>query len=304
MNRTPPDDVKRALRQEVNYGCPVQGCGEPFLEWHHFDPPWNEKEHHDPEGMIALCPKHHRQADGNVFSKEQLKEMKKNPNLKNWIIEKFPWLCKSCLIRLGGTYSVDECVVTIKKIPIIKILANPETNYREISFLLRNPRDSTKNLSGMINNQLYYDIENSHDIEIAVSGNRIKVWRKVRDIGFELSYSRLNIEELEKILKKDSETCKYSKPLPICDINELYKQLREIEDYKNLFQLMKKYNDNVGIQLRWETSKRLDEDGLISLINFENAKLTVDEKTIEMRNGSIKGDIGRMGYSVMPVYNL
>lgn len=58
LSRTPPIEVRRQLRKEVNFGCPVDGCGIPYLTWHHFDPPWNEKEHHDPNGMLALCANH------------------------------------------------------------------------------------------------------------------------------------------------------------------------------------------------------------------------------------------------------
>lgn len=52
MNRTPPEPVREILRKEVNFGCPIEGCGSPYLEYHHFDPPWHEREHHDPQGMI------------------------------------------------------------------------------------------------------------------------------------------------------------------------------------------------------------------------------------------------------------
>ena len=55
MNRTPPKKVIQTLRQEVGFGCPVPNCGNPYLEWHHFDPPWSIENHHRPEGMIALC---------------------------------------------------------------------------------------------------------------------------------------------------------------------------------------------------------------------------------------------------------
>ena len=39
MNRTPPKKVIQTLRQEVGFGCPIPNCGNPYLEWHHFDPP-------------------------------------------------------------------------------------------------------------------------------------------------------------------------------------------------------------------------------------------------------------------------
>lgn len=62
-SRTIPESVRRQLRQEVGYRCPVPLCDSPFLEYHHFDPPWHEGLSHDPKGMIALCPRHHGLCD-------------------------------------------------------------------------------------------------------------------------------------------------------------------------------------------------------------------------------------------------
>ena len=77
ISRTPPANVLERLRREVNFGCPVEDCGVPYLSWHHFDPPWREKKHHNPDGMIALCAKDASLADAPRWTKEQLREMKK-----------------------------------------------------------------------------------------------------------------------------------------------------------------------------------------------------------------------------------
>ena len=62
LSRTPPVAVRRELRREVGFGCPVSGCGNPYLEYHHFDPPWEKEHHHDLARMIALCAEHHAKA--------------------------------------------------------------------------------------------------------------------------------------------------------------------------------------------------------------------------------------------------
>ena len=74
LSRTPPESVRHFLRSEVNFGCPIQGCGIPYLTWHHFDPPWNIEEHHNPEGMIALCHTHADLADGKRWTNDQLRQ--------------------------------------------------------------------------------------------------------------------------------------------------------------------------------------------------------------------------------------
>jgi len=76
--------VREKLRKEVNFGCPVINCGLPYLEYHHFDPPWKEKNHYEPKGMVALCPTDHSLASGSgKWDKEQIRYMKKNSYIKD-----------------------------------------------------------------------------------------------------------------------------------------------------------------------------------------------------------------------------
>lgn len=65
--------LRRALRQEVNFCCPV--CGNPLLEYHHIVPWRHIKAHHQHE-MLALCPNCHAKADNAVYSKELLRALK------------------------------------------------------------------------------------------------------------------------------------------------------------------------------------------------------------------------------------
>ena len=106
MNRTPPSDIRQVLRREVNFGCPIPSCGSPYLEYHHFDPPFSVREHHDPEGMIALCTKHHPMADGGKWTKEDLHRMKQQPFLRTNKLtdESFGWHRRKLILAIGGFY--------------------------------------------------------------------------------------------------------------------------------------------------------------------------------------------------------
>jgi hypothetical protein len=108
MNRRPPRKVVRELSREVGFGCPVEGCGLPFLEWHHFDPPYAERNHHDAKGMIALCPTHHANADHGAFSKADLHRLKKEgkENTKS-ASGKFLWLRNSLLLVAGSNFFIN-----------------------------------------------------------------------------------------------------------------------------------------------------------------------------------------------------
>ena len=106
ITRTPPETVVRILRNEVGFACPV--CGSPFLTWHHFDPPWREKKHHNPTGMVALCPEHAAQADGGHWSTEQLRSLKHPLNLASRIAANWPWKPEKAVFMLGNSYYIGE----------------------------------------------------------------------------------------------------------------------------------------------------------------------------------------------------
>src|SRR6266702_463986 len=82
LSRKPPAAVRRQLRSEVGFGCPFieeaagSPCGNPYLEWAHFDPPWEVRHHHNPHGMIALCHDHHAKADAGALTIEQWRNLK------------------------------------------------------------------------------------------------------------------------------------------------------------------------------------------------------------------------------------
>ena len=102
MSRTPPKTVREELRKEVNFGCPVPDCGSPYLIYHHFDPPWKDKQRHDPKGMIALCRNHHHESDAGAWTNEQLRAFKSNPYIEESHIEgKFSWLRRDILLDAG-----------------------------------------------------------------------------------------------------------------------------------------------------------------------------------------------------------
>ncbi|MER8571483.1 hypothetical protein NKH19_10555 [Mesorhizobium sp. M1338] len=101
ISRTPPVDVRRRLRAEVGFGCPM--CGSPHLEYHHFNPTWAEQNHHDQQGMIALCAEHHAAADSGAFTNDQLTSLKR-PN-HTFVQSSFQWRRKHTIFVCGGTYA-------------------------------------------------------------------------------------------------------------------------------------------------------------------------------------------------------
>lgn len=112
IDRTPPIEVRRFLRHEVNFGCPIPGCGNPYLYWHHFNPPWHELHHHNPEGMIALCPEHHAKADAGAYTIEQLNQFKLLAST-NQIEAKgrFEWMRRNLLAIVGSIFYYETPII-------------------------------------------------------------------------------------------------------------------------------------------------------------------------------------------------
>ena len=133
MSRYIPEHVKLLLRQEVNWGCPVQRCGSPFLSYHHFDPPFAEftdGQEHDLRGMIALCLAHAKMADGGIWTRDQLRQMKRSPFLQGGeITGRLEWLRQDIIFRFGGLTCVwPKVIIEIAGKPLIWVNRDNEGN--------------------------------------------------------------------------------------------------------------------------------------------------------------------------------
>jgi|GEM_PF-683719 len=128
-----PKHVKEILRREVGFGCPVRNCGNPYLEYHHFDPPVHVKPHNNPEGMIALCPHHHKKADGNAYTIEQLHEFKQNKVNSSFVCGNLEWLRRDILSIVGGNaYYETPIPVQIDGHNVVKFTRD-ELGYQRLS---------------------------------------------------------------------------------------------------------------------------------------------------------------------------
>lgn len=76
-----PSPVKREVRQRCGFGCVV--CGLPLYEYDHLVP-YSEVEVHDPENLLLLCDRHHREKTSGLLTISQVDAARKSPyNLKN-----------------------------------------------------------------------------------------------------------------------------------------------------------------------------------------------------------------------------
>jgi len=108
----PPSAVRLELRREVEFCCPVDSCPSPYLTWHHFDPPWHTRQHHDPTGMVALCLQHHKEADAGAFAPDQLRAFKTTVT-RDRPVGRFNWKREQLILRAGGGLYVG-CTVFLE----------------------------------------------------------------------------------------------------------------------------------------------------------------------------------------------
>ncbi len=128
-----PKAVKETLRSEVGFGCPIKGCGNPYLEYHHFDPPVNIMPHNEPKGMIALCAQHHKKADGGAYTVEQLHELKKDKTNAALVKGNLDWLRKDLLAVVGGNFYYETPrIITIDGIDLVS-LKRDENGYLRLN---------------------------------------------------------------------------------------------------------------------------------------------------------------------------
>ena len=294
MDRKPPSQVRRALRKEVGYGCPIKGCRSPFLQWHHFDPPWREKQHHDESGMIALCGEHHDAADANAYSKERLHELKKGPYSSDDVKAHFPWSQKTDLIvRLGGNYSGGNQIALMGNNQPIISLSRDEEGLVVLSLTFKSPNG----LELLSIDENYLSVEPSaiHDLECKANQQSIKVWFGVRNIGLELQFMRLTEPEFDAQLNADYEASEKIKP-------SSFSEFFPLPNWPS--------TDILGKRIKeWADKRCRDSDGLYPMINVLNMTVYQNGRKVVIRNGigenkpaiiySAAFDNGRAGFNIL-----
>jgi SEC-C motif len=196
MNRTPPKHVLEILRKEVGFGCPVEGCGNPYLEWHHFDPPWREKEHHDPDGMIALCTTHHPMADGGAYTKNQLRNLKNNKVESQKIKGQFHWLRNNILAVVGGVYFYETYKILVIDSKDIIWFNRDEDGYLRLNVRMLSilPKERA-----VIEDNMWVNIGDAADIKSPPQGKELEIRYENGDY---LYVKFFELESVEQAFKK------------------------------------------------------------------------------------------------------
>lgn len=201
ISRNIPAEVRRYLRQEVNYGCPLDSCGSPFLSYHHFNPPWHEENHHNPNGMIALCLHHHKAADNGAYTCDQLKKLKSNPHLSNddILIGNIAWKRESILFDIGGNYYLGPSEIYLRKSEKLIWLEFDDHKHMMINF---DVKDKEGNLIFSMRNNDWIVTTAIQDIESPPSMKMIKLNDTKKGVRLNIEFKSYSIEQFVKEYQK------------------------------------------------------------------------------------------------------
>ena len=283
ISRDPGDKVKKILRQQVHYACPVPGCGKPFLQWHHFDPTWREEHHNNPDGMIALCTKCHPMADRGKWTKDELRSFKQNPAPPNLIRSEFGWSERSVVYRLGGNYAID-CTAGVIAINNLPVLWDEMSPHGRLLFSLDFNGEKGQTLLQIRQNFLSVHASDIADFSLNTAATYLKLWLGERKPGIELQFHRLTIDDLRNRITKDSEQ---SSALAAKHFrNDLFPDIDFLPDGLA--------DRHIQILMDYITQYCLDSDGTVTLIDITRARLfarngglvEVSESGVRLPNGS------------------
>jgi hypothetical protein len=217
MNRRPPVPVIRALRSEVGFGCPVEGCGSPYLEWHHFDPPWHVEQHHRPEGMIALCTAHHPMADGGAYTVEQLRAFKQNRVNAEAVRGRFAWLRNKLLAVIGGNFYYEtNTILTIDGVDVI-YFTRDDDGYLRLSVHMLSLLSEQR---AILEESIWTNIGNPSDINSPPSGKELEIKYANGDYLFVKFLEISNAGEAQKKYGGNlAEFNKFEYPITVVEVN-------------------------------------------------------------------------------------
>lgn len=212
-----PKKVKEILRTEVGFGCPVRDCGNPYLEYHHFDPPVHITPHNNPEGMIALCTQHHKKADGNAYTNEQLHAFKTNKVHSKRVQGNLDWLRRDLLSIVGGNLFYETPIaVQIDGDNVVSFKRDSEGYQRlSISMLSVLPEERV-----IIEENSWENIGNPLDLRAPPQGKELEVSYHNGDYLY-LKFNEINDEiELQKKFNiPASISFEFKFPITVVEIN-------------------------------------------------------------------------------------
>ena len=181
-----------------------QAAASPFSNGTILISPWEERHHHDPAGMIALCTVCHPMADRGKWTKDQLRSFKENAAPLGLIRSEFRWSERSVVYQLGGNYAID-CIAGL--LPLIIGQCYGTRDRRKDAFCSRSISGAKRA------NRFYESVKTFSRCKLRVLRISALIpavltssfWLGNRKPGIELQFHRLTIDKLRDKIMNDSD---------------------------------------------------------------------------------------------------
>ena len=192
-----PSETLRVLRKEAGFVCANPACSSPYLEFHHFDPPFALHPHHNPDGMIALCTGCHRRADAGAFSHDELRQWKSSCRKPTSVTGHFDFKSEQVLLSAGGGVFVGaETLLTLNG-SRIAWLSNEEGK-----MLLNLEIQDPDGREIVMRDNCWVAPTDFFEIESPPHAHALKIRRKLGQIVASVHFRRLHTAELRVLLRK------------------------------------------------------------------------------------------------------
>jgi len=171
-----PKEVRRKIARFSNFACSI--CGSIPIVIHHIEE-WSVSKSNEEKYLIALCDRCHRRIhgeEGNIFSKEELYNYKKNPKKPSFLKDKLPLGEKRKYTFFQGNNLIcNEKGTGLIRFPNGYFLTEVDTSngILKLSVLLEVSDDKPVYL--IKDNELMI---NTHEIwDMKYTGNSLKIWK-------------------------------------------------------------------------------------------------------------------------------
>jgi hypothetical protein len=275
------------LRREVNFCCPVPDCDNVILTYHHFDPPWRDRQHNEAGGMIAICPICHGKAEGGAWTIEQLRHFKKNPKPPGFVRDRLavPEPGKRAVYRLGGNYVLScPLVLGVAEVPVLWEDRAPDGTFL---FNLHVLDDRNNSLLVVLQNSLSVDSLQVWDCFLNTHGNHLLVRQHKGTVALDLRLRRLTMVEFKKYMEADQNASRASLAKLSQDVfgwipADIATELQTGDRDKWLAGIEQTFLAAVN-------NECVNSDGMIAMIDIVRGRLHGNGRSLTIRNGITAG---------------
>lgn len=196
LNRYIPSDIRRMVRQRCGFGCVI--CGNPIVQYEHFDPPFADATEHKASGITLLCGGCHDKKTRGIISTSTIMSHNDNPISlkKGYNREAFDITSSAQTIRFCGTnYHGVKTIVGIHDKEILSV-SPPECIGAPIRISAIFYDANGSEILRIIDNE-WFSNTSSWDIEI--NGPTLKIRRGEGDVALQLRTIPPDTIEIERI---------------------------------------------------------------------------------------------------------